>query len=307
MSETTAVTIGWEIMGEIPANGLKLFIHLVGSDGQIYTQEDVAVTPQSAGLSLTRFELTPRSGVPLGQAKIMLGGYLADGTQLLDEAGEPRSEIAQVNIHGSRWRPVTQNPRNEVDPATGWRLIGTDIGTDFWNGSGGAKQYQHWKIEDGLYWTSVELVPVFKLTSSYLPLGNGITWLGYRADGAVSAGSQFDVSHRFVTDRPILRDIGIAVRQVGYEEDEFTWAWLNADPDNDIPATGAIPTLKWIAGSHVSHPRTLTIPENAEPEQTTEGFLRLYDVFTRRPLPILDERVTADGRPWVRYGKRPLK
>lgn len=306
MSEKSAVTIAWQpapivSAQQLPISNLKLFVHLVGSDGQIYAQQDVAVTAQAHGLSLTRFELTPRPGIPLGEAQIMLGAYLADGTQLPDSSGEPRTVIGRVEVTGTRWRPVTHNPQNEVDPATGWRLIGTDVGSDFGWGDGQSRLYRHWELEHGHYWTSVEMIPASGEQIDYVPLGNGITWLGFSDSGSVEPGGQLNVTHRFQSDRPILRDIGIAVRQVGYEADNFTWAWLNSDPDNDIPATGAIPTLKWISGSQIDHPRTLTIPQNAVAGQATEGFLRLYDVFTRRPVPILDERVTADGRPWIRY------
>ncbi len=305
MSEATAVTLAWRPVGEPLSQPLKLFIHLVGSDGRIYAQQDLGVTPQSDGLSQTRFVLTPRPGVPLGDAQLLLGAYLADGTQLLDEAGEARTEIGRIEVTGTRWRPVTQQSSNELDEATGMRLVGTDVSRlEVSLAPLQHRVYRHWQLPDGTYWTSVEdvaveAVPEDKQNSVYVPLGQGIVWHGTPSN---RIRDQVDVTHSFTSDRPILRDIGVAVRQVGYEEDQFTWAWLNPDPDNDIPATGAIPTLKWVRGSQVQHPRQLTIPENATAGQTTEGFLRLYDVFTREPVPILDERVTADGRPWIRYG-----
>ncbi len=311
MSEATAVTVAWRPVGEPLGQPLKLFIHLVGSDGRIYTQQDLGVAPQSDGLSQTRFVLTPRPGVPLGQARLLLGAYLADGTQLLDEAGEARTEIGRIEITGTRWRPTQGFGNGELDRETGMRLIGTNYSTFAASLTPAQfRVYRHWQLPDGTYWTSVEdvaqeAVPENERNSVYVPLGQGLVWHGYQRDGGrsyMATAGNANVTHSFTSDRPILRDIGIAVRQVGYEEDQFTWAWLNPDPDNDIPATGAIPTLKWVRGSRVQHPRQLTIPETATVGQSTEGFLRLYDVFTREPIPILDERVTADGRPWVRYG-----
>ena len=313
MSESMVVTVAWRPITELPPVPLKLFIHLVGSDGQIYAQQDLTVAPQPTGLSQTRFTLTPRPGVPLGDARLLLGAYLADGTQLLDPAGEPRTEIAQVVITGTRWRPTTKNRENDLDPATGYRLVGIDYGADIgWQTPGQVKVYRHWRLPNGTYWTSVESVAAGQLkpefqTSSYVPLGQGLVWHGVQKTDQPTTGDVGLTTHTLTSDRPILRDFGIAVRQVGYAEDNFTWAWLNPDPDNDIPATGAIPTLKWIRGSQVKHPRNLTIPETAIEGQTTEGFLRLYDVFTRQPVPILDERVTADGRPWLRYGRTNIK
>lgn len=303
MAETTQVDVVWSAYTS-PNTGIKLFIHLVGGDGQLYAQQDLAVTPQADGLSITRFKLTPRPGVPLGDARILIGAYLPDGTPLLNTDGEPSTQIGTVRIVGTRWHPVTLNRQNEFDPNTGWRLVGVDMGTDLgWQhvSSGQSKIYRHWQMDNGLYWTSVEEINDPNIRGAYVPLGNGITWLGVRGRPDIAPGKAIDVVHRFAADRPVMRDYGLAVRQVGYESDNFTWAWLNPDPDNDIPAAGAIPSLKWIAGTQVDHIRRLTIPENASPGQLTEGFLRPYDVFTQQPLPILDERVTADGRPWIRY------
>ncbi|MEM9773299.1 MAG: MFS transporter [Chloroflexota bacterium] len=309
MAETANIDVVWSIPSSLPA-GLKLFVHLVGGDGSLYAQEDLAVTAQLDGLSITRFELTPRPGVPLGPARILLGAYLADGTPLLNVAGEPSTEIGQIRIVGTRWRPVTLNRQNEFDPNTGWRLVGVDTGTDLgWQNasSGQSKVYRHWQMDNGLYWTSVEEINDPNIRNAYVPLGDGITWLGVRGRSDVEPGSAIDVVHRFAADRPVMRDYGLAVRQVGYGSDNFTWAWLNPDPDNDIPAAGAIPSLKWIAGTRVDHIRRLTIPNDALPGQLTEGFLRPYDVFTQEPLPILDERATADGRPWIRYRKTQVQ
>ena len=61
---------------------------------------------------------------------------------------------------------------------------------------------------------------------------------------------------------------------------------------------GAIPTLKWVSGSFVRSPHRVTVAESALPGQAITGALTLYDAFTNRPLPILDERITAEN-PWI--------
>ena len=65
---------------------------------------------------------------------------------------------------------------------------------------------------------------------------------------------------------------------------------------------GAIPTLKWIGGSQVRSPHFVTVDENAPGGQQIGGALNLYDAFTGRPLPILDERLTAEYG-WVPLGE----
>ncbi len=61
---------------------------------------------------------------------------------------------------------------------------------------------------------------------------------------------------------------------------------------------GGIPTLKWVEGSLVRSPHRVTVSPDAPPGQVLTGALTLYDSFTGRPLPILDERITA-GQPWI--------
>jgi hypothetical protein len=100
-----------------------------------------------------------------------------------------------------------------------------------------------------------------------------------------------------------LRDLIVSVRLIGFEEDGVHWAWW--DLSDGVPAMGAIPTLKWIGGSRVRDPHWLTIPAEARPGQTVGPVVRLYDAFTNRPLPILDERLNQVG-PWIPLGTTTL-
>ncbi|MEM7800286.1 MAG: DUF2723 domain-containing protein [Chloroflexota bacterium] len=280
----------------------SLFIHLVGSDGAIYAQSDLLAQAQSGGLSKTGFRITPRPGLPLGEATLMIGAYRLDRTPLLDQNGEARSFVGTVDVIGSSWVPYTANRLRGERNDLGWEKYGTD-----WDRTipGEVRQYVHWRLPDGSFWTEVLTYPAAggeHPVQHYVPFGQGIVWTGStpRFDTvSLAPGTVIAPTQHFVSTRPILRDIGVAVRLIGLEEDEFTWAWLNPDEDSDIPATGAIPTLKWVIGSRVDHPRRLTIPLEAEPGQRTEGFMRLYDTFTREPVPILDERIANSGRPWV--------
>jgi hypothetical protein len=96
---------------------------------------------------------------------------------------------------------------------------------------------------------------------------------------------------------------------------------------------GGIPTLKWIHGSQVQSPRAVVFPPHTDPAtfndfcqsdkpapdatilfvdnaatpgQTVSGILHLYDAFTKRPLPILDERITAVTS-WIPLGETTIE
>ena len=109
-------------------------------------------------------------------------------------------------------------------------------------------------------------------------------------------GESLTLNQEFRSGRPINRDYVVSVRLIGLEPDGFHWAWW--DLRDSVPAMGGIPTLKWVEGSLVRSPHRVTVSPDAPPGQVLTGALTLYDSFTRRPLPILDERITA-GQPWI--------
>jgi hypothetical protein len=117
------------------------------------------------------------------------------------------------------------------------------------------------------------------------------------ANQKLQPGANIILRQTFHSNRPILRDISTSVRLVGYEAENFTWAWQDLDEDFGVPAMGAIPTLKWIAGSTIHDPHQFAIPTTATPGQRVGVLLNLYDTFTNRPIPVLDERFTP-AQPW---------
>ena len=90
----------------------------------------------------------------------------------------------------------------------------------------------------------------------------------------------------------------ISASLIGLNPDN-TWAWQELD--DGIPAMGAIPTLKWIAGSRVTDRHELTVPPDA-PAGRVIGTLIIYDAFTGRTLPLLDPRLSA-AAPWAPLGE----
>jgi hypothetical protein len=133
-----------------------------------------------------------------------------------------------------------------------------------------------------------------------VPFGQGLVWTGASLPAnRLPLAASLSLPQTFLSGRPVTRDLVISLRLIGYEADGSQWAWT--DLNDGIPALGAIPTLKWIEGSQVRSPYTLKVGPAAYPGQAVGATLRLYDAFTNRPLPILDERITAQF-PWVPLG-----
>jgi hypothetical protein len=133
----------------------------------------------------------------------------------------------------------------------------------------------------------------------YIPFGDGIIYLGY---GEFPATPPSNPRLYFAASRPIQRDYTVSTSLIGLNPDN-AWVWLELD--DGIPAMGAIPTLKWIAGSRVTDPHKLTIPSGAPPGRVI-GTLIIYDAFTSRTLPLLDERLAA-AAPWAPLGEWVLQ
>lgn len=318
IGQETTITIAWQ-----PATSrqppIPLFVHLVGYDGQLYAQDDLPAQPQP-GITLTRFRLTPRLGAAPGDFAIMLG---------TPGEGDNRITITNLAVTAMSRPPFTQNPVYRTVP-DGRRLVGYD-----WDNTlnGRPRLYLHWQTEQG-YQTEVrdDIAPdgftlpgyfgpwglaidhqpltIHPSASSgqaqqqfYVPLGQGIVWTGEPLDQQpITSNQQLTLRQIFHSSRPVLHDLVVSMRLIGYEADGFHWAWW--DLDDWVPALGAIPTLKWIGGTAVHSHHTVQVDPAASPGQTVGATLRLYDAFTNRPLPILDERITNELQlPWVPIGQ----
>lgn len=121
----------------------------------------------------------------------------------------------------------------------------------------------------------------------YISLGGEM--LCVRADVPTSfkAGKPAQVKLTFVGLKPITDDYSISVSLTGSEGNWRT-------QQDGTPALGAIPTLKWIRGVTIIDQRDLLVPADA----TGHGmlYLTVYEAFTMRPLPVLDERLARLGQ-----------
>ncbi len=305
--EEVVVTVAWRPITE-PLPDLGLFVHLVGPDGVLYGQDDKP-SVAAEGITLTQFRAALRPGTPLGRMSVLIG---------VSGPNASREQLTELEIHPSSTSPYTRNrvERRLLDDSAAV-LIGYD-----WDHTlaDRARLYLHWRAADGYTTQAFDDVAAADLTlppyrgvwgvpvrgwrfprgessGHYVPMGQGIVWTGETLNGlTLSPGDSIVIDQEFHSARPINRDDVVSVRLIGLEPDGVHWAWW--DLQDSIPAMGAIPTLKWVSGSFVRSPHRVTVAESALPGQAITGALTLYDAFTNRPLPILDERITAEN-PWI--------
>ena len=305
IGELFTITVAWDALAnEQPRN---LFVHAVGFDGQLYAQDDQTIVSPENGMVISQFRLTLRPGSQPGSFALMVGH------------GEQREQIGSINAVPALFSAVTQHAVFYPVQGAEKRLVGFDWDQTLPNRS---RLYTHWQTPTGYFSLVTDDAAISQMVwptmigawgvavsnwqptlpqqpSHYIPFGRHIVWLGGQLlmDERPLSANQTHVSRlQFASSQPILRDTAVSVRLIGFEEDQFRWAWW--DLADSIPAMGAIPTLKWVADSRVTSPHFLTVPENATSGQTIGTTLRLYDAFTNQALPILDERITANFQ-WV--------
>lgn len=302
--QETVVTIAWVAEME---TAVSLYAHLIGFDGRLYAQDDLTARSQVDGLTLTQFRLTPRLGAAPGDFAIWIG------------SGEERSQLAIIAVKPMQTPPVTQQQaiyRTIAGERPFRRLVGYD-----WDHTlaGQTRLYLHWQTDAGYQTETLdnpnlsqlpplayigpwgikhELWPTIaeREDQHYVPFAQGIVWIGGELDEQVGMETAVTLTPTFLSNQPILRDLAISVRLVGYQPDSSLWAWNHSN--DSIPAMGAIPTLKWVRNSQINSPHFLKVDESANSGQQIEVLLRMYDAFTNRPLPILDERIVTQN-PWI--------
>jgi len=315
VADEATLTLAW--MPLIKSETLiTLFAHLVGSNGKIYAQEDLPANAQQQGITLTQFHLTPRIGALPGEYDVLVGASAEE--TLANDQGQTRTLLSSLTVSSQEQPQATGHPTSRrILGDSPLRLIGYDWDNTL---SDSPRLYLHWHSGDGFLTEvldgSADGMPTYAgpwgVPSNrwvsiatpgkgyYVPLGQGIIWQGEQIEGdlPLSAGQSLTLSQHFLSSRPVMRDYAVSTRLIGFENDGYHWAWW--DLDDAIPAMGAIPTLKWITDSRVRSPHFLTVDPTATPDQQIGGVLNLYDAFTGRSLPILDERITAE------YGWIPL-
>ena len=145
---------------------------------------------------------------------------------------------------------------------------------------------------DPLQFVSIQVRPSDTLRQdlppSAIPLSGGVRFVNSSAsiNGEVHPGDRITLDLNFTAARPLLRDTVVSVQMTGN-------GWRVTD--DSVPALGAIPTLKWIAGSQVLDPHTLKVPDDAAPGPAQMSVI-LYDNFTQEPLALLDAELVKQGQ-----------
>ncbi len=299
-----------------------MFVQLVSAEGQIIGQDDRSLMARPDGLTVTQFQIAPRPGSSPGPATLVAGVYA--GQPWLSADGSDRVVVGETAVVASAHEPYTSHPVSrwvEGDAGEAVRLTGYD-----WDQTlpASPRLYLHRETPDG-YITEVrdgaeaarESLPAYRgpwgvmrdnwtialpdEMSHYVPLANGITWTGESLPPrSFAPGEAIVLDQHLHSDRPQLRDYVVSVRLIGLEPRSELWAWW--DLEDSIPGLGAFPTLKWIDGSSVLAPHLVTVAPEAWDGQSLTGALTLYDAFTNRPLPVLDERIRA-AFAWIPLGE----
>lgn len=312
VGQTASLVLAWQWH---PPQPTTLFVHMVAFDGTITAQQDIPLTSLENGYHFTAFALTPHVGALPGDFALLVGAYTqgAEGiTPLLNAQGEARTAVATLPLQAMTHPLFTQAPTYRPATDHSRTLIGLD-----WDTSQSPRLYLHWQtpagfvteVQDEGYilpewiggWGWVrQSAPVPMQNTFYVPFGQGIVWTGplWQKEG-FAVGESPLIWQYFHASWPLVRDTAVSIRLVGYEPDSQQWAWADLDEDFGTPAMGGIPTLKWIAGSTIYDPHRFTIPATATPGQTVGLTLGLYDAFTYRPIPPLDEQFTP-ATPWRR-------
>lgn len=287
---------------------ISFFIHLTGPDGFLYAQADVshpAGHSDPGEILLDRYTLTPRPDTPPGDYALTAGAYLSDGTRLAEVSLPPLHIAARLTP------PLTLHPLNRN--FSGATLIGYDLDHTL---PDSFRLYLHWKLGPqrvtvsvldapldlpagpGYLTTAHDLapdqpasianyqLPISNLSSLYVPLGDSILLTGASlSTRSLSSGETLTVALNFLATQVILKDYAVSVSIVG-----DGWK-VQSDA---TPAGGAIPTLKWLAGSRIADRHVLTIPLNVAPG-SAQVTLTVYDAFTLQSLPLLDPRLALLG------------
>jgi len=131
------------------------------------------------------------------------------------------------------------------------------------------------------------VLPVAPGSSRYVPLGGEMVLVGVAYSGMVVPGDSIRVELSLLAARPITNDYTVSVSLNG--QDGVFWA-----QHDGTPAMGAIPSLKWIRGDRIRDEHRVDIPVTAS--GSGQLWLTVYDAFTIRPLPVLDERLARLGQ-----------
>ena len=322
--ESLLARVAWRARGSIQS-GDALTIRFLYPDGRLAANTDITLDA-SQPVGETRSQLIAL-GLPLdiapGLLDIRAGAYRPTGqgfVQYADAAGAQFPVVSRTAVSASSAPPATTRPmRWPQSCAASDRptLIGLDYDLGI---PGKMRVYTHWTT--GVAASVTLRSPVAAPAMLALPATAGCATLIF--DTAPANGLALDVDGIALAlpdPRPGERYLpfadGVTLTGARIRDDDaaVTLDWLSgralttdykisarigSRPDgrhDGTPALGAIPTLKWIAGSRIEDVHILGAMTGAA---TLSGDVKVYDNFSQLPLPLLDPRYERDGAPLFR-------
>ena len=180
---------------------------------------------------------------------------------------------ADVLIMGAGTRRLALAAPYDLPPGPYDLLVGAYNGDTIYNADSGEPYVSLGKIN--IVPTAVQF-PAPTAASQVIPFADQMALAGYSVN---RNGSRLTIDLDWLALQPLTADYKISVRVTG--DNGQHWA------HDGVPALGAIPTLKWIAGSRVADRHVFDLGDYAGP-LTFE--VVVYDQVTRIPLIPLDAR-----------------
>jgi hypothetical protein len=333
VGETFQVALAWRVDAPLDRD-VTAFVHFTNASGQVIAGSDRLLPTGRArpgDVLVERYTLgMPPSGLPSSQDSYQLqaGLYAVDQAGVIQPIrsadGLERVPVATVVVDPARWPAPTGHPRHAIY-ANGARLRGFDweggalylhvclpdgspqtvvtsrenLGAALDTISGGAVRLGPW----GLPLPAALRIPDSQPGERYVALGQDMVLV--RADlrpaRPLAPGQAITIDLTLLSARPLLVDDVTKVDLVG---EGYAW---RAAPSDHVPASGAIPTLKWLYGWRVLDRHRLAVPADAS---TTNAYAEMsaYDHFTGQTLPLLDPALAQQGIavPLYRWEPEPV-
>jgi hypothetical protein len=313
--EAARVRLAWRI-DELQSQALTGFVHLTLADGTFVSGWDQTLPTDRAApgdVLVSAYTIGFPVDLPPGDYLLQAGIYSVDGDGTLVNGlvdGQLRVPVGDVAVRFARWPAPTAFPRS-IRFANSARLYGMD-----WEGE---SLYVHAILPDGTPRTlraSSDQIPALVQADisdgtprlgpwgiplgadiplrptapgeRYVPLGGDmvLSRIAVSPLTAPRAGDPVIVTVGMLAAHPLVTDKVVKVDVIGAD------GWHVQD--DSIPATGAIPTLKWLYGWQVPDRHRLMVPADA-PSPASYVELLVYDNFSGQRLAILDPVLAEQG------------
>lgn len=319
--EMFTLDVTWSISGT-PQSGDALTVRFMRPDGRLAANADIAITPDQMphAPQSRRLALAAPLDLPAGEYEVLVGAYQstpAGFAQYQAADGREFVPVAKITITPASQTPATTNAMASPGPIVDKpRLIGVDYDT---GRAGQVRAWLHWQLGASSQTVTLldannqplaapqtvsaatsitqpqflslafdvppasfmresltqQVLPAVSAGQRYVPFANQMALV---SSSSARNADELKLDLQWLSARPLVRDYIVSARIAG------DGVYQTHD---SVPALGAIPTLKWIAGSRVMDRHPFELNGYAGP---LRGSVVVYDSVTQLPLPPLDER-----------------